>query len=170
MQVIENFAFSYYLQYIFSSKGWMRLIKSHLYDGKSLLTNVKPLTAFMLIRLWWDSDVTNILDKGHPIRPMERRKTMVQVEHSGKESRKSTQEKSTQDTLNLTLLRVMSQETGKPNESEPPMKNARAAMSGDAFANNSHELFWAGRPVLHQVTLRIWLKCLRQFSNTKQKN
>lgn len=97
----------------------------------------------------------NILDKVHPIRPMERRKTMVQVEHSGKESRKSTQERSTQDTLNLTLLRVMSQETGKPNESEHPMKNARAAMSGDAFTNNSHELFWAGRPVLHQVTLRI---------------
>lgn len=30
----------------------------------------------------------------------------------------------------------MSQETSKPNESEEPMKNARAAMSGDAFAYN----------------------------------
>ena len=112
----------------------------------------------------------NILEKVYPIRPMERRKTMVQVEHSGKESRKSTQEKSTQDTLNLTPLSVMSQESGKPNESEHPMKNAKAAMSGDAFANNSHELFWASRPVLHQVSLRIWLSCLPQFSNTKQKN
>lgn len=37
----------------------------------------------------------------------------------------------------MTLLSVMSQETSKPNESEDPVKNARAAMSGDAFAYNS---------------------------------
>lgn len=37
----------------------------------------------------------------------------------------------------MTLLSAMSQETSKPNESEGPMKNARAGMSGDAFAYNS---------------------------------
>lgn len=37
----------------------------------------------------------------------------------------------------MTRLSVMSQETSKPNESEEPMKNTRAAMSGDAFAYNS---------------------------------
>lgn len=37
----------------------------------------------------------------------------------------------------MTLLNVMSQKTRKPNESEDPIKNARAAMSRDASAYNS---------------------------------
>ena len=37
----------------------------------------------------------------------------------------------------MTLLNVMSQKTRKPNEAEDPIKNARAAMSRDAFAYNS---------------------------------
>lgn len=44
--------------------------------------------------------------------------------------------KSPQDTLGLILLSVMSQKNSKPNESDHPMKNARAAMSGDVFSYN----------------------------------
>lgn len=54
---------------------------------------------------------------------------------------KGEQEKNTgkgaQDTLDLILLSGMTQETSKPNESDHPMKNVRAAVSGDVFSYNS---------------------------------
>lgn len=83
----------------------------------------------------------DILEKVYPIRPMEKKEDNGAGRTFWKVEQERHPGKSTQDTLNLTLLSVMSQETRKPSESEHPMKNARAAMTGDVFANNNHELF-----------------------------